>query len=98
MWINWKGAVFVDLHLPFGLCSAPKIFTAFADVVAWALHATGIRYLIHYLDDFLIVCSPSSFEGQALLRIALQVLNDLQIPMALNNWRVQRRRSLSWGC
>ena len=35
--IRWQGHVYVDQCLPFGLRSAPKIFTAFADVLAWVL-------------------------------------------------------------
>ena len=37
--ISWEGNVFVDRALPFGLRSAPKIFTAVSDVIAWAFHA-----------------------------------------------------------
>ena len=33
MGILWKGSLYVDTALPFGLLSAPKIFTAVADAV-----------------------------------------------------------------
>ena len=33
----WGGQLFVDTVLPFGLRSAPKIFTAIADAVQWIL-------------------------------------------------------------
>ena len=55
-----------DIHRPcaaFGLRSAPKIFSAVADMMAWALHWAGIRNLIHYLDDFLFMGTPGSEEG-----------------------------------
>ena len=51
--ICWEGNHYVDLALPFGLRSAPIIFTAVADVVGWALTRAEIRFLIHYLDDSL---------------------------------------------
>ena len=35
--IKWKGSTYVDRALPFGLRSAPKIFNAIADVIAWVL-------------------------------------------------------------
>ena len=35
MGMKWEGALFVDTCLPFGLRSAPKIFTAIADAVEW---------------------------------------------------------------
>ena len=53
--ISWERSVYVDRALPFGLRSAPKIFTA---VVAWALRMAGIRDQIHYLDDFLFLNPP----------------------------------------
>ena len=53
--IPWERGVFVDCTLFFSLRSARKIFTAVADAMAWALFAKGIRFLLHYLDDFLLV-------------------------------------------
>ena len=31
----WEGSLYIDTALPFGLQSAPKIFTAVADAVEW---------------------------------------------------------------
>ena len=45
--------VYVDRSLPFGLWSAPLIFTAFTDLVAWAIYHHGVQWLLHYFDDFL---------------------------------------------
>ena len=50
----WEGRLFVDTVLPFGLWSAPKIFTAVADAVEWIARANGVGHLFHYLDDFFI--------------------------------------------
>ena len=36
--LAWEGATFVHLMLPFGLCSAPKIFNAVADAIQWCIH------------------------------------------------------------
>ena len=33
--MSWKGQVYIDIVLPFGLRSAPLIFTAVADAVQW---------------------------------------------------------------
>jgi hypothetical protein len=35
--IGWGNATFSDTALPFGLRSAPKIFSAFADALAWVM-------------------------------------------------------------
>ena len=51
--VCWEGSVFVDQALPFGLRSAPLLFTAVADAIGWALIQAGASPLIHYLDDFL---------------------------------------------
>ena len=51
--ICWEGNCYVDMALPFGLRSAPMIFTAVADAIGWALSQTGVELFIHYLDDFL---------------------------------------------
>ena len=55
----WKGEFFQYVCLPFGLCSAPRVFTkVLKPVVAW-LRAQGIRLVI-YLDDFLIMAESIS--------------------------------------
>ena len=50
--VCWDGHTYVDRALPFGLCSAPKIFSAFANFIAWVLHSHEISHQLHYLDDF----------------------------------------------
>ena len=57
--VVWGGAVYVDPMLPFGLRSAPKIFNAGLE---WYLRHLGVRYVFHYLDDFLVVGPPASPE------------------------------------
>ena len=80
--IKWKGSMYVDCALPFGLRSAPKIFNAIADVLAWVLHCQGIRYQLHYLDDFLFIGSPDSKQGHEYRSRALQTLAQLGVPVA----------------
>ena len=54
MGMLWDGALYLDTCLPFGLRSAPKIFTAcaVADAVEWIQRKEGVNFVIHYLDDF----------------------------------------------
>ena len=80
--ISWEGGTYVDRALPFGLRSAPKIFSAVADTIAWVLHGAGIERLIHYLDDFLFVGSPNTDEAAQAKEIALRVLEHLGVPVA----------------
>ena len=43
---------YIDRALPFSLRSAPKLFSAVADGLAWALQCEGIINCVHYLDFF----------------------------------------------
>ena len=58
--MEWKGVYYVDTMLPFGLRSAPKIFTAVADALEWCVRQRGVVGIDHYLDDFVIVAPPES--------------------------------------
>lgn len=82
--VSWEGKTYVDRALPFGLRSAPKIFSAVADTIAWAMHCAGIHHQIHYLDDFLFIGAPNTDEGSRALSIALRVLQHLGVPVAVH--------------
>ena len=80
--INWKGQVYQDQALPFGLRSAPKLFTAVADTLAWALACEGVEKSCHYLDDFLFWSEKDSTECARSLQVATQVCTKLGLPPA----------------
>ena len=82
--IQWKGNTYIDRALPFGLRSAPKIFNAVADTIAWVLTSQGIRHQLHYLDDFLFIASPHSQQGNQIRAMALHTLDRLGVPVARN--------------
>ena len=42
----------VDTRLPFGLKSAPKIFSAVADALQWSFLRRGVSWVAYYFDDF----------------------------------------------
>ena len=58
--LQWKGQLYEDTALPFGLRSAPKIFNAVADGLQWILLNHNITPNLHYLDDFLLFGRPGS--------------------------------------
>ena len=60
--MKWRDRLFVDAALPFGLQSVPKIFTALSDAAEWVIRRTGVEFVIHYLDDFLVMGAPGSQE------------------------------------
>ena len=78
----WKGKVYVDATLPFGLRSAPKIFTAVADALEWILRLRGVRNVKHYLDDFIVVGPPRSLECKENLDTMRCTCRELNLPLA----------------
>ena len=58
----WDDSMFIDMALPFGLRSSPKVFSSVADAVEWILKQQAIPIVMHYLDDFLLIGAPSSAE------------------------------------
>ena len=75
-----KNKVYVDKTLPFGVRSAPEIFSAITDALEWVMHNKGIANCLHYLDDFLTMCAPGSEECLMNLRKLSSVCGTLDLP------------------
>ena len=80
--VSWDGSVYVDCQLPFGLASAPAIFSAVAEALDWVLRSRGIWAIVHYLDNFLLLGTPGSAECQEALQLTLATCAELGIPIA----------------
>ena len=78
--IQWEDVVYVDKVLPFGLRSAPKIFTAVADAAQWMLSQRGVPRCLHYLDDFAIV-EPDLETAKKSKRKLGQLFEELGLPL-----------------
>ena len=72
----------MNMVLPFGLRSAPKVFDAIADALEWIMWRNGVENSLHYLDDFLLIGKPQSGECDAALQLALSVCSELGVPIA----------------
>ena len=72
--------IFCDRVLPFGLRSAPIIFNAVADALAWAMLCVGIPDLVHYLDDFLF-WAPDYLTCSLTLETAARLSARLGLPV-----------------
>ena len=83
MGMLWEGSLYVDTALPFGLRSAPKIFTAIADAVEWIARQKGVQFIIHYLDDFLAIGALASLECAQALAVLKSLYELLGLPVAL---------------
>ena len=80
--MQWKGGLYVDTCLPFGLRSAPKIFTALADTLEWCSKEQGVTHLFHYLDDYITMGGADSEECKANMVTLLATCNRLGVPIA----------------
>ena len=80
---QWNGFIFMDKMLPFGLQSAPKIFSALADALQWILVDKGITHLLHYLDDFIFAAAT---QADALRQkdILVSACSQLGIPLEMS--------------
>ena len=60
-----------DTALPFGLCSAPKIFSALANGLLWIMTQHGIHAALHYLDDYIFMDNTETSECADALKLAV---------------------------
>ena len=81
--VCWKGIIYTDRALPFGLRSAPKIFSAVANALQWIVVNKGVRNLLHYLDGFIFV-SESLEEASINKQILVDTFNHLGVPLELS--------------
>ena len=80
--MRWKDKLYIDLMLPFGLRSAPKIFNSIADALEWVVKQRGAKLTFHYLDDFIVIGAPMTKECANSLQILLDTCAELGIPVA----------------
>ena len=80
--VKWGDACYFDGMLPFGLRSAPKIFTAVADALEWCLRRSGVSHIDHYLDDYITMGAPATSECQHNLSLILDKCETLGVPIA----------------
>lgn len=67
---------------PFGLCSAPKLFTVLADTLEWVLRNFGISHVAHYLDDFVVLGRPDSKKCALNVQTLMQTCDILGVSLA----------------
>ncbi len=80
--MRWENKVYIDTALPFGLRSAPKIFTAISDALEWILFSRGMSSCLHYLDDFVTMGAAGSQECKQNLELMLRTAKLLGLPIA----------------
>ena len=57
--MQWKNQFYVDTRLPFGLRSAPLLFSA---AIEWAAKESRFEHVFHYMDDFVVLARPAALS------------------------------------
>ena len=78
--MSWQGKVYIDVALPFGLRSAPLIFTAIADTMQWVVEQKGIGHVYHYVDDFITLVAPNATECSQNSVLMHELCKELGLP------------------
>lgn len=78
----WQGRVYIDCQLPFGLTSAPAIFSALAEALEWVLRQRRVYAVLHCLDDILFLGAPDTSECTKALTITIATCGELGVPLA----------------
>ena len=76
--MSWKGHYYVDALLPFGVRSAPLIFSALADALKWVVCQAGVKYIFHHI----IVGAPGDSQCEDGLRALQQTALNLGVVLA----------------
>ena len=80
--MKWRGLYYFDRCLPMGAASSCKTFEVFSTALQWiAQHKLDIDYILHLLDDFLLV-SPSYDSCQTQLHRFLAFCAFIGLPLA----------------
>ena len=78
---TWEDKYYIDITLPFGLKSSCRKWDLYASALEYLIkHDLGINFVIHYVDDFLIVSAPLSPASHHLNKIN-SLCEELGMPM-----------------
>lgn len=73
----WTQSFLLAFDLP------PKSFNAVAYALQWVMLSNGIKYVFHYLDDFVTAGAPRSEECERSKHIMMATCQQLGFPVAL---------------
>lgn len=80
--IKWEEDYYFYRTLSFGCRSSPKIFDALSSAICWiAQNKYGVRFILHLLDDFLTIDSPT-YDAERTMAILSFLFNKIKVPLA----------------
>ena len=68
---------YIDLFLPFGLCSSPAIFNHYADTLEFAMWANSINDLLHYLNNYYMTDPAGTGNCQCNINKMVEVCREM---------------------
>ncbi|XP_049453891.1 uncharacterized protein LOC125901914 [Epinephelus fuscoguttatus] len=81
--VRWRGVYYFAVRLTFGCKSSPKIFDTLSEALCWILSNNhGIPFIVHLLDDFLVITPNSSPPASGLVTLT-SVFSDLGVPLSV---------------
>ena len=78
----WQNQLYVDTALPFGLRSAPAIFNVVAEALSFLVKEREVKWIDHYLDDYIVLWSPRSEDCRRGLQVARDTCEKVGFPVA----------------
>jgi len=82
--VEWKGQLYLDKVLPFGLRSAPIIFSAIGDAIEWIVRQRRVELIFHY-NNFIVVGEARSNKCSQGLAILLRTCEDVGAQMSVKD-------------
>ena len=79
--MRWEGTVYIDTTLPFGLRSAPLLFSALANALAWVMRKHGVTWVEHYIDDFITVGAPGTLSCTKNAAVMHEICQEVGLPV-----------------
>ena len=80
--VRWGGKLFFSVRLAFGCRSSPRIFDALSEALCWILlNVHRLPFVLHLLDDFLVVDFPSSPPARC-ISVLRDTFGHLGVPLS----------------
>lgn len=80
--MKWREKYYFDPFLVFGLSSACRHWERVATAIHWiATNVFGIPFMVHYIDDYLVICTSDELAQIQLKKLNL-LFKSLGVPLA----------------
>ena len=82
--LQWRDKFYFDIVMQFGITSATAIFEWYSSAAQHiAARTYGLKHIVHYIDDFMLLMHNHQASKQALDRV-VALFTELGIPISVN--------------